>query len=149
MVKLTRICCFFCNYEIRSKKYRTVNYKNSKKIVCYKCTPLQHKALKQIYKNYTVDRSVCFKVVKNNNCLACSECDHFVHSSCNELSQKDITKLEKSPHFTCKTCVNNIFPFSKENFLISKKEKCAKNTKQRTQCFMCTNIIESKRYNQT
>ena len=95
MVRLNKFFCFFCSYEIRSKKYRTVKYKGTTKIVCYKCVPSQHKALKQSFKSCNVECSVCMKVVKNNKCLVCSECNHFVHGSCNELSQKDITKIEK------------------------------------------------------
>ena len=112
MVKLNKTFCFFCSYEIHSKKYRTVNYKRSTKLVCYKCLPSQHKALKQKYKSCNVECSICTKVVKNNNCLVCSECDHFVHGNCNELSKRDIIEIEKTSYFTCKTCVTKIFPFS-------------------------------------
>ena len=145
-----RYFCFFCNYEIRNKKYRIINYKNGKKMVCFKCTSSGHKALKQKYKTYKVDCSICSKVVKNNKCLPCSECEHFVHGSCNEISPKDILNLEKMQYFTCKTCINHIFPFSNEEIIlqeaVEKTKLIDKNSKENNQCFVCPNIIENKTY---
>ena len=83
---------------------------------CFTCTPSEHKVLTNKYNtNVHADAqcSVCSKVVRGNNCIHCTLCNHFVHSYCNNLSSGDIKKIEKVNSFwICSSCTSLTFPFA-------------------------------------
>ena len=150
MGKLIRRTCFFCLYEICNNKYRTLNFNNQPKAVCMACSPSQHKACKLKFKNCQIDCSICTKVVKGNNCIHCSMCDHLVHTKCNLLDTNDIAKAE-SYDFICLKCKEDIFPLitdintDKLNKNNTDKKKYKSNmTKTDMQCFTCPNILSSR-----
>ena len=157
--KKYRAICFFCKYEIIKGRVKILNYKNTSIKVCSGCKSDKIKACSLKYKSTFVDCSICGKVVKDNNCILCTNCDHFTHQKCTLLSSKDIKDIEKlQTGWFCNNCNLNIFPFSPMCLQTSNKN----NKKQKIvggqanlllpgkininqggidQCFACKNTI--------
>ena len=150
MTKKIKVTCFFCSYEICNKKFRLIKFKNRLKKVCINCSPASHKACKTKYIGTSVDCSICNNRVMHTNCLKCDICNHMVHSKCNDLSPKDILPIESLNSFTCKSCCENIFPFTNYHDTTTtttptKRNRHVKQTRRIKQCFLCTNTLQSKR----
>ena len=148
MTKKTKITCFFCSYEICNKKFRLIKFKDRLKKVCIDCSPASHKVCKTKYIGTSVDCSICNNPVMYNKCLKCDICNHMVHSKCNDISPKDILPIESLNSFTCKSCCENIFPFTNyqdTTTTLINRDRHIKQTRQIKQCFLCTNALPRKR----
>ena len=96
-----KITCFFCRYEImkynRSKKY--VKFKGNFKSICKFCTKSKHKPLQLNYQDVDTQCKICSKPTLFKCCIACSNCDHFYHGKCLNLSRQDIDEIENLAGF--------------------------------------------------
>ena len=90
-----------------------MNYKNTTVKICSSCNVKKLKACAANYKSTFLDCSICQKAVIYNSTILCSNCDHWVHQKCTELTKNDITIMENSSiSWFCDKCCCDIFPFS-------------------------------------
>ena len=105
--------CFLCKYEIRSK-FRKIIFNGTPKKCCMQCNSVKHKALLKIYNSKMADLqcSVCDKTVTGHCSIYCSNCNHFVHGKCNNLTKQDIATIDRTiqQNWSCESCTLSIFP---------------------------------------
>ena len=93
-------------------------------------------------RKFDVECKVCTKVVTGSKCISCTNCDHFIHSRCAGLTNKDIELIEStSLSWTCTSCCSNIFPFFSHS--LTKTQTTVKKQKNTKSCFVCMKTLKN------
>jgi exonuclease III len=129
-----RSFCIICKFEI-TNKFRITKFNGVLKKCCMNCKPATHKVLRVAFRNkdYDIQCSVCNKIVSGKKCLACSNCNHFVHARCNVLTATDIPKIEKYD-WLCLKCTTSIFPNPTVSDQEPSRSTAAYNSNK---CYLC------------
>ena len=143
MTNNVKLFCFFCKYIIRGS-FKTIHYGGKLKRFCSNCTSREHKVLAGKYKilNCDVKCTGCSRAVSGKNNICCTNCNHFIHSKCANLTPKDIKLIESQEiSWTCKACCTNIFPFynyipSATNITDRRSSRVVKS------CIICTQPLK-------